>query len=954
MSKSAKVTERTFYAPMMDVIRLHGGQGVQEVKYNSVPDIEFTLGMEYWLLSVKIGQDSKTIKDALVQYLRHKEESEIPYGVLILLPEKIRKTEARESALANVLKTEPVTAIIDAQDFKTELSDRSFANVIQFLATDILAKVQKREHSYYPMKLVLNVLRQQVEEVMAEIKIDQNDIVRIITDLDLLSNLGRLKKKYAKGVTRFLGSYIFLSQLLFLRLLSKGSPDLVDIERPADKKKLREAFKKVRSINYKPIYEFDVLDSIKDAYVTDTFDLIWLLEMERVRYELPGRLFHELMPHEIRKLLAAFYTRPYAADILAMLAIDRYDDRVFDPACGSGTILTSAYRAKSNLSRTTNFMVSEHKQFCEDDIYGADIMPFAVHLTSANLSAMDPSVTISRIQIIQGDSLTLEPKSYPAGIEHELFPVASHASTMDGAPYQVDLESQSMDAIVMNPPFTKIERGISKFVDMKRFSRLCGKEVGLWGHFLILADIFLRKDGKCGAVIPINILRGRKSAAVRSRLFSQWTPMYVLKATQNYGFSEFSEYRDIILVAKKTPPKASDRVKFCLVKKDLTGLDEDDIIRIVGAVKKRAKLRDNPLVDIDTHSMSTVKKRMNNLMWFCGVTSLEHRDILVGFIEKFESLLGPLPDDKSYSMTGFRADGGSSAFLAVTRHTDDCRVEKAFLRFDKETNDTIRANTQLGSVFDLPRDAFLPSLRTPVGVDRMDVSGLWDYVAFRRYPSLSAICKASNVKERKGDFWGALQGKLEKIATNLLVSCRINPFSPYNYHVAFFSNEPLSPSDQMNVIIERDTNTARSICCIFNSVLFFAQFFLAKEESTGRFLHIRLHDLQEMILLPDQDSVPRLCEVFEKYKDIPFPSLRCQFDQDFDSRYDEVWSTKKSDLQQRLWSVMKKGIDPFPQRISFDKDVLDALGVNVSTNALLRVYSVFVEEMISIKHLSKD
>lgn len=57
-----RVTERTFYDILVEIIRAKGGQGVQEVEYNSVPDIQFELGERSWLLSVKIGENPKIIK----------------------------------------------------------------------------------------------------------------------------------------------------------------------------------------------------------------------------------------------------------------------------------------------------------------------------------------------------------------------------------------------------------------------------------------------------------------------------------------------------------------------------------------------------------------------------------------------------------------------------------------------------------------------------------------------------------------------------------------------------------------------------------------------------------------------------------------------------------------------------------------------------------------------------
>ena len=53
----------------------------------------------------------------------------------------------------------------------------------------------------------------------------------------------------------------------------------------------------------------------------------------------------------------------------------------------------------------------------------------------------------------------------------------------------------------MNPPFTKVERGISEYIDMSKFKDICGGEVGLQAHFLALADIFLEEDGILGTVL---------------------------------------------------------------------------------------------------------------------------------------------------------------------------------------------------------------------------------------------------------------------------------------------------------------------------------------------------------------------------------------------------------------------------------------------------------------------
>lgn len=946
----ARMTERSLYPILIEIIQKAGGSGVQEVAFNSVPDIVFELGGRPWLLSVKIGEDAKTVKEAFLQYLRHKEESGIRLGLVLLFPETIRRIQATEEAIRAALHDLPITVLIDADFVKEELKDRPFIKVLDFLKTDVLVKLEQRQATYYPLARVISLLQQQVTEIMSEISLREKDLLRIITDRKLLMDLGHLEQQHAEAVARFLAAYIFLSQILFLRLLSTARPGDVSIRPDSiSHYTLRQVFQQiVEHINYRPIYELDVLDNINERFLRDTFDLIWGLEIERVRYELPGRIFHELMPTEIRKLLAAFYTRPQAADLLAHLTIQTSDDTILDPACGSGTILTAAYRRKAELLAAAGKVGNPHRRFCEQEIFGVDIMPFAVHLASANLAAMEPETTITRTQIIQRDSLQLEPDGYPAGVQLSLFREAATARTAKGELYTVRLAP--MDCVLMNPPFTKIERGIRRFIDLRRFYGHCGGEVGLWGHFVVLADIFLKEErGIFGAVLPINVLRGRESEKVRRKLFEDWTPLYILKPTRNYGFSEWAEYRDVLFIAQKKKPAPDHRVRFVLVKKDLTQLTPDDVAEIAKRVKSHSKLR-SPDLDIDSHSLTEIKQRFVNLMWFCGGTDFRHRDTIIEFLRRAEGKLSRFPDD--YFSTGYRPDQGVSSFLFLTRHSDNSRIEEAFLRFSKESALSVTAQSPLGASYKIERNALLPSLRTPVGISIMDITDKWDYIAYRRYKELERVCRAAGRKPPKG-LWRDIQEELQKISTHLVVSRRINPFSPSTYLTCFFAQRAIAPSDQLNIALEDKIERARAVCALLNSALFFTHFFLLKEESTGRYVDIRLYDLYEMNLFPTDGLIKRLAQVFNKYATKRFPPLRNQFDQNFDQRYEEFWDRERRG-RAHTRSMLEQPVKPADIRLKFDLDVCQAIGVPITRDDLIQLYEVFVKEMILVRGLTRD
>lgn len=454
--------------------------------------------------------------------------------------------------------------------------------------------------------------------------------------------------------------------------------------------------------------------------------------------------------------------------MLAHLTIDSPHAKVFDPACGSGTILTAAYRTKLSLYEESGATDNPHKQFCENEIFGSDIMPFAQHLTCANLAAMDVRETVTHTQILLGDSLEITTgTAYKGGVQqYGMFPRGGTARMSSGEEYPLTLVNGSIDVVLMNPPFTKVERGIKEFVNMERFHGSAGGEVGLWGHFVFLADLFLKVDGIYGAVIPINILRGRESAAVRRFLFSKWTPLFVVKCTRNYGFSEWSEYRDILLIAQKKPASDRDRVKFCLVKKDLTLITPDDAQEIVETVKSEDHLR-SEMLDIDSHKIEEIRPRFLNLMWFCSTADFNHRDLMTGLFERFKGSLDRY--EATYFREGYRpVPAGVSKFLFLTREVGPARVEEAFLRFRTEDQSGVRATTELGANYRIERDSIAPSLRTPVGLKTMDITGLHDYIATRKYEQFARVKRAVGYEDTVTEpFWQRLRAELTSTRQSL-------------------------------------------------------------------------------------------------------------------------------------------------------------------------------------------
>lgn len=104
--------------------------------------------------------------------------------------------------------------------------------------------------------------------------------------------------------------------------------------------------------DYSSVFGFDVASCLPDSAteaVKKAVIAVKALAPEKIRHDLLGKVFHELIPLEIRKAVAAFYTNNEAAELLAQLAIDKPDAKVIDLAVGSGTLLVAAYRQKREL-----------------------------------------------------------------------------------------------------------------------------------------------------------------------------------------------------------------------------------------------------------------------------------------------------------------------------------------------------------------------------------------------------------------------------------------------------------------------------------------------------------------------------------------------------------------------------------------------------------------------------
>lgn len=953
-----RVTERTLYRPIMNHLRRLSCSSVDEVSSNGYPDIVFTKDKVGVVLQVKIGEIN--LLDGVAEVERHARELGYENKVVIAYPESVRREiEQPDQDLIEQLALDEVVKAISLTEFLTDRIEGSGAEVLE----RIVNSIDVGEAEYHP-ETAVQTLREGIERLVMAIRYSSEDyhpILNAVTGhFELFTALGQeaadVDEDQLNTAGLDLAAYILINQMLFYRMYSRMTDRVKPFKTVYSPEELVDYFAQIEEIDYAPIYSVDVLSQIPSTPIIgtalwDVSDAIIGLRPELMRHDLIGRLFHELLPPDTRKLLAAFYTRPVAAEILAELSIDDGTEKVADLACGSGTLLVSAYAVKRRLLGRRNPRL--HRQFVEKDLTGIDIMPFAAHLAALNLAAQNLRARTDRVRVGCQDSLELAPgdivKPFRFQLAMEWGRDRAELVADDGREKIIEAVSLADDAvneafevgyqdtILMNPPFTKWKRLPKEFrgAVRKKWGALFHTAAGLWAPFMLLGDRMLADEGKLGLVIPMNFLRGERTNQLREYFLNgRHTWRYVVKAVNNYGFTEGAEYRDILLVLQKKPPRRGAMTGVVLIKVALDELNLYEAQEIATQIRrvKEGSDESHEAFDIYWVEHEEVQQHSEHLQHLVAASNIHSRKLLLDFISECSNNVETQKLPASFFSEGYRpVPRGTSDFVFITRPVEESRLEKVRLIIRDEGKDYVCAVVKdLDWPYRFRRSKLIASLRSTTGLPCMDITGLHDYAIIEAYEDLDRLLAISNFRGSKDEIdWQSIRRSLDKVQTNLVVQHRINPYSPTTRFFAFYSDFPICPSNVSEVVNARGPKEAKALCVLFNSTYFWAQFFFTKEESTGRWLNIRVADLTQIefptISSLSEEQITPLLSVFEELGRKHFPSLMEQLETGYEGR------------------------------LAIDHAVLECLGVTtVSDDDLRSIYEVLYDEMSKIRRLKKD
>ena len=369
------------------------------------------------------------------------------------------------------------------------------------------------------------------------------------------------------------------------------------------------------NINYYPIFRIasDLLLPIPDGTANAVLNRLAQAASDlaglgaTTLHDLSGRMFQRLIAD--RKFLATFYTLPTSAALLGELAVARLETDWSDPdaltglqvadlACGTGALLSAAYRALSARHRRTGGDDQTlHRQMMERALVAADIMPAATHLTASILSSAHPGTTFghTRVHTLPYGQQSQEKRHTMALgaldlIEDDATPslFGTGATVAQGTGADVEAEgSQDMilpretaDLVIMNPPFTrptnheKAEVPVPSFAGLgrsedeqqamaKRLAEIRRRlanpvghgNAGLASNFIDLAHVKLKPGGVLALVLPAACVSGSSWEDVRRLLESEYEDLAVLAIAAHgdtdRAFSADTGMAEALVVATK-------------------------------------------------------------------------------------------------------------------------------------------------------------------------------------------------------------------------------------------------------------------------------------------------------------------------------------------------------------------------------------------------------------------
>jgi type I restriction-modification system DNA methylase subunit len=790
---------------------------------------------------------------------------------------------------------------------------------------------------------ILKILNEAIQIIFTELKSINPEVLQKTTGLLFASNLDyktykdRNKKEELIYDARRAASYILLDQLIFYNRLSLELPDKYPPLSPmtgTTLQLLKEKFDRVLQDNYSAIFISNIIPYLpkSEATIAAINQVIGIISnLDLSGKDILGKIFHRLIPLEIRKHIAAFYTSNVGGKILIELSIMKPEEKVLDLACGSGTLLVEAYKRKKMLyNDLTNLPENVLHQKLLEQLFGNDVVIFATHLATMNLALQSSLTYTDSVNICIGDGFQLHP-----GLSYNL----------TEKPKKQDFNGESektfiipvIDVVTMNPPFTRHERVAKEFlttiqniIKQEGFSVYISGKMSLQHYFLLHADTFLQKGGRLAFVLPTNTFNVDLSEKLIQFLLAKtYHLQYLIAVNSKKGtFSEGCNFKEYLFIAEKGELTPNSQTKLIMFSDLPSYADVDKFLQVIREGKNGITTSENG-IELSIKTMNTNTLYESN-RWDTAFWDLNNKRLL-NLFENEKFIL--LKDSQEFSfLTGFH-----STHCEYLIFPNDCFTIERDLGDDglevKRVED--------GEKVIIPRNLLRKCLREPklyqtiyckpshwvLSIDRETTLPVDFFKTVLEYTAkkLSEIVKTKaekggKVKEKLDPFWYCHPNETG-CNTKIGILWTFNRYGLWlRANTSFLTNEEITGNDGFHIYNYDGAEDKRIALAIlnswFNSSIHLYDFLRKCRVPAIHVQQVLKNDREEMfvpiISKLSKQEIEVIISATQKVAVTSRSNLLQQFDQDARKELDKIWllvmgipKEQQGILLKELYEVLK-------------------------------------------------
>lgn len=259
----------------------------------------------------------------------------------------------------------------------------------------------------------------------------------------------------------------------------------------------------------------------------------WNYDFSFIPVELLSSLYEKLLAQEQQSKQGAYYT-PRNLAVLAVehaftASPDPLRETIFDGACGSGILLTTAYRRLISLSEAKEerqLTFSERGDLLRKQIFGADVNPVAGKVTAFSLylsllEGFNPADIVAAQKRGGAKLPVLKDKNLFLGESKGNFFSPEHA-----------FNDRRFSMVISNPPWVHPQGQEATSADnwaKRKGIRMPKRQIA--SAYALHARDFLTKNGHVCLMLPMATLLGTSAKQFVSRFLTEYSPISLI----NFG-----------------------------------------------------------------------------------------------------------------------------------------------------------------------------------------------------------------------------------------------------------------------------------------------------------------------------------------------------------------------------------------------------------------------------------